>query len=285
MDDTAEEVTRRGGCGVAVACDHTDDRQVRRLLGAGLGLCLVYPAVKDSTAIIVGWDAAHFGATPRPSPVQLPLLRWRRSLSGCKRSRGGWTCWSTPLGGATRCGQAPASPCCHPRTMLAGCSARCMPRQDVPRMRLPRSCSVHIGSGAARHNEASSASALQVPAGHTFLFSLHRAASCQVPGMLSNWAAPCWEAAAAVYWERMFGAGVRPALIGEPVRRPLRRGPGQDSCGCGEAGVGSRRCKPRVQAGEQAPWLLLPRSLHARCARHDEAARRPHRQRVIRARR
>lgn len=38
----------------------------------------------------------------------------------------------------------------------------------------------------------------------------------QVPGMLSNWAAPCWEVDAAAYWESMFQAGVRSALMGEP---------------------------------------------------------------------
>lgn len=31
IDETAEEVTRAGGCGIAVACDHTDEAQVRAL--------------------------------------------------------------------------------------------------------------------------------------------------------------------------------------------------------------------------------------------------------------
>lgn len=31
IDETAEEVTRAGGCGVAVACDHTDEDQVKAL--------------------------------------------------------------------------------------------------------------------------------------------------------------------------------------------------------------------------------------------------------------
>ncbi len=29
IDDTAEEVTARGGTGIAIRCDHTDDAQVR----------------------------------------------------------------------------------------------------------------------------------------------------------------------------------------------------------------------------------------------------------------
>jgi NAD(P)-dependent dehydrogenase (short-subunit alcohol dehydrogenase family) len=32
VDDTAEEVTARGGMGVAVRCDHTDDAQVEALV-------------------------------------------------------------------------------------------------------------------------------------------------------------------------------------------------------------------------------------------------------------
>jgi NAD(P)-dependent dehydrogenase (short-subunit alcohol dehydrogenase family) len=31
IDETAEEVTRAGGCGIAVACDHTDEEQVKAL--------------------------------------------------------------------------------------------------------------------------------------------------------------------------------------------------------------------------------------------------------------
>ena len=31
IDETAEEVTRAGGCGIAVACDHTDEAQVQAL--------------------------------------------------------------------------------------------------------------------------------------------------------------------------------------------------------------------------------------------------------------
>ena len=31
MDDTAEEVTARGGSGIAIRCDHTDDAQVEAL--------------------------------------------------------------------------------------------------------------------------------------------------------------------------------------------------------------------------------------------------------------
>src|SRR5512146_1429172 len=31
IDETAEEVTRAGGCGIAVACDHTDEAQVKAL--------------------------------------------------------------------------------------------------------------------------------------------------------------------------------------------------------------------------------------------------------------
>jgi hypothetical protein len=31
IDDTAEEVTRRGGNGIAVACDHRDAKQVEAL--------------------------------------------------------------------------------------------------------------------------------------------------------------------------------------------------------------------------------------------------------------
>jgi NAD(P)-dependent dehydrogenase (short-subunit alcohol dehydrogenase family) len=31
IDDTAEELTARGGTGIAIRCDHTDDAQVQRL--------------------------------------------------------------------------------------------------------------------------------------------------------------------------------------------------------------------------------------------------------------
>jgi NAD(P)-dependent dehydrogenase (short-subunit alcohol dehydrogenase family) len=37
IDDTAEELTARGGTGIAVRCDHTDDEQVRLLFGRILG--------------------------------------------------------------------------------------------------------------------------------------------------------------------------------------------------------------------------------------------------------
>lgn len=33
IDDTAEEVTARGGTGIAIRCDHTDDEQVRAAFG------------------------------------------------------------------------------------------------------------------------------------------------------------------------------------------------------------------------------------------------------------
>src|SRR5438093_11073618 len=72
IDDTAEEVTARGGTGIAVRCDHTDDLQVVALFGrirrdrARLDLLVNnlwsgYEIAPDSTPSFWDSDCRHLG--------------------------------------------------------------------------------------------------------------------------------------------------------------------------------------------------------------------------------
>jgi NAD(P)-dependent dehydrogenase (short-subunit alcohol dehydrogenase family) len=88
IDDTAEELTARGGTGIAVRCDHTDDSQVEALFerirnGHGRLDLLVNNAgaAWHATFAEGGWDGVrrhmelNFDAVGRLTEALLPLLR------------------------------------------------------------------------------------------------------------------------------------------------------------------------------------------------------------------
>src|SRR5205085_1099355 len=105
IDDTADEVTARGGTGIAVRCDHTDDAQVEALFDrirrehGALDLLVNnawsgYELSPDPSLAFWEiewrhWDLMFAGGLRAPSRRSFRVVRWRRSrpIRGCSRSR------------------------------------------------------------------------------------------------------------------------------------------------------------------------------------------------------
>lgn len=105
VEETAEEVTRRGGRGIAAPCDHRNDAQASGRGGGKQGracpacfgnlLSSLLPRQHGSVLCmqtLLGAALQALFAAPAclPSANAVLACRWPRCSAGCSRSRGGW---------------------------------------------------------------------------------------------------------------------------------------------------------------------------------------------------
>jgi NAD(P)-dependent dehydrogenase (short-subunit alcohol dehydrogenase family) len=81
IDDTAEQVTARGGTGIAVRCDHTDDQQARAVfdqIGAEQG--------RLDLLVNNAWSGYEIGPDPALAFWQIEWRHWDLMVSGGLRA-------------------------------------------------------------------------------------------------------------------------------------------------------------------------------------------------------